>query len=335
MIMQHLLTLAAALAFTLTVQAQPTLTFATNAPVAGTAYTIERGPYVSPGNAGAMQSWDLSGLTSDSTAALQLVVPSSTTNGASFPTATVAEVSDPVTTYYRITADGIGFAGSDDGTSLIVNTPAPRYLAFPCSMGTTWSTPYAATFTYDGNAVFRSGTVSGEADGYGTLAMPWGTVQDVLRIHLMNVVQDSMELFTLDYTYDSYLYYRVGQSYPIAQLVTATIDVGFGQPQVEQFSRWAGEISTGIATPSTANGDLRLYPNPTSGEVTMDVPAGMEANTAVSVTDAAGRLVHQEQALAINGATARLDLRDLAPGLYTVQLTDGRGRRATARLSRR
>ncbi|MBS1580659.1 MAG: T9SS type A sorting domain-containing protein [Bacteroidetes bacterium] len=332
--MRYALTLAAALASILAVQAQPTLTLATNAPVAGTDYTIEHGPYVSPGNAGALQSWDLSGLTSDSTAALQLVLPSATTNGAQFPIATVAEVSAPVTSYYQVSADGIRFAGSDDGTSLIVNTPAPTYLAFPCSMGTTWSTPYAATFNYDGNDVFRSGTVTGEADGYGTVTMPWGPVQDVLRIHLMNVLQDSMELFTLEYTLDSYLFYRAGQSYPLVQLVTATIDMGFGQPQVEQFSRWADEISTGMAAPSVADQDLLLYPNPTSGEVDMRMPAGAGANATASILDAAGRVVHQERVPVSGGSTARLDLHDLAPGLYTVQLTDGQGACATARLSR-
>lgn len=330
--MKKTLTLAT-LAFALYTHAQPTLTFATNAPVAGTTYTIEHGNYVSPGSGGAAQSWDLSGLTSDSTAVMQLVAPSTTTNGAQFPNATVAEVSAPVTSYYQVTANGIGFAGSDDGTSLIANTPAPRYLAFPCSMGTSWSTPYEAQFNYDGNDVFRSGTVSGEADGYGILTMPWGTVPNVLRIHLMNVVQDSMALFTLHYTYDSYVYYRVGRSYPIAELVTATIDMGFGEPQVEQFSRWTSELSTGITAAAMVDGDLHVYPNPASGEVNFAMPAEMGTGTTVSVMDASGRLV--QQLAPITGTLAHLEVQDLASGLYTLMLTGREGQRIATRFIKR
>ncbi len=328
------LTLLAASALALTAQAQPTLTFATNAPTVGTQYTLNYGPYAEPGSAGALQNWDLSGLASDSTDVLQLVAPSSTSNGSQFPNATVAELSDPVVTYYEVTPAGIFFAGSDDGTSLIVNAPMPKYVAFPCTMGSNWTTPHAAEFAWDGDPVFRSGTVSGEADGYGTLTMPWGTVPNVLRVHLVNVMQDSLSLFTMDYTYDSYLYYVAGQSFPIAELVTATIDFGFGSPQVVQFSRWTGEISTGMGAPSFAE-ELNAYPNPTSDVVNIVVSDDMAANPSVTVLDAAGRAVHQERLTVMSGSTARLDLSPLVPGVYTLVVVDANGLRASMQVSRR
>lgn len=333
--MKQSLTLIAASAFAMNAHAQPTLTFASNAPVVGTQYTLHYdGEYVSPGNAGAMQTWDLTGLATDSIDVLEMVAPSSTTNGDQFPNATVAELSSPVTTYYQVTPEGISFAGSDDGTSLIVNAPMPKYVAFPCTMGSTWSTPHAAEFTYDDNEVFRSGTVSGHADGYGTVIMPWGTVDNVLRIHLQNVMQDSLALFTMDYTYDSYLYYVPGQSYPLAELVTATIDMGFGNPTVTQFCRWTGEISTGVvAMPPTGN-ELSAYPNPTNDVVNFAVPTGMAANATVTVLDASGRAVQQERPVVMSGSTAQVDLRQLVPGIYTLVIADRDGARATAQVAR-
>lgn len=330
--MKQTLTLFTTVAFAIGTHAQPTLTFATNAPAVGTQYTLNYGNYVGPGNAGAMQSWDLSGLLSDSTDALEMVAPSSTTNGSAFPTATVAELSSPVTTYYQVDANGIHFAGSDDGTSLIVNAPMPKYVAFPCTMGSTWSTPHSAEFEYDGEDVFRSGTVSGEADGYGTLTMPWGTVPNVLRIHLMNVMQDSLALFTMDYTYESYLYYVAGQSYPIAELVTATIDMGFGQPQVVQFSRWTGELTMGMDAPSLTDGIVRAYPNPTTDGVNIVVTDDFAANPAVTVLDAVGCAVHQQGLVVTSGNTAPLDLSGLTPGTYTLVIVDRKGLRATAQV---
>lgn len=332
--MKTTLTLLSSTAFALNALAQPTLTHATNAPVIGTAYTLHyTSTYLPPGSAGAAQSWDLSGLDTDSVDVLQLVAPSTTTNGAQFPGATIAELSDPVVTYYQVTPAGIHFAGSDDGTSLIVNAPVPRYLPFPCTMGTTWSTPYAAEFAYDDQPVHRSGTVSGTADGYGTLTMPWGTVPNVLRIHLVHVLQDSLSLFTMDYTYDSYLYYVPGQPHPIAELVTATIDMGFGTPDTVQFARWTEATSTGIDRPGGADHQISAYPNPTHDVVNIVVTEDMGTTSSATLLSRDGRIVHQERLVAFAGNTAQLDLRHLAPGLYTLVIVDLNGVRATAQLT--
>jgi hypothetical protein len=330
--MKQIFTLLAAYAFALSAHAQPTLTFATNAPTIGTQYTLNYGNYVAPGNAGAMQNWDLSTLASDSMDVLQMVAPSSTPNGSQFLNATIAEISEPVITYYQISPGGIHFAGSDDGTSIIVNSPMPKYLQFPCTMGSSWTTSHASEFTYEGDPVFRSGVITCEADGYGTLTMPSGTIQNVLRIHMLNQLQDSMAMFTIDYTYDSYLYYIVGQSYPIAELVTGTIDMGFGAPTVVQFSRWTGDITTNINV--IGGHELRVYPNPANDAVNVVLPDEVGADAIITITDASGRSVHQERLTTIGGNIARLALQHLVRGLYTLVITDGKGERMMTRLSK-
>lgn len=321
------------LASAITLVAQPTITFETNAPVPGTQYTINYGDVIAPGNSGAMQTWDLSGLTSDSTEVVHLVAPSSTPNGDQFPNSTIAEISNDVTTYYLATSDGLYFTGSDDGTSLIVNSTVPKYIEFPCTMGSSWNEPHEAVFDYDGENVFRSGIISCEADGYGTLIMPWGTVPNVLRIHMLNEMQDSLSLFTLQYSYDSYLYLVAGQSWPIAELVSATIDFGFGSPEVVEFSRWASANSTGIDPPSLTNSDLSVYPNPTSDLLNIVVTKDMGANSSVMVLDATGRSVHQEKLVVFSGSTAQVDLRHLVPGIYTLMILGGNGLHSTTQVS--
>jgi len=177
--------------------------------------------------------------------------------------------------------------------------------------------------------------VSCEADGYGTLTMPWGTVNNVLRIHMLNEMQDSLALFTMDYTYDSYLYYVAGQSYPIAELVSATIDFGFGTPQLVQFSRWTGAITTGIDAPVSDAAALNAYPNPTSDVVNIVVTDDMAANASVAVLDAMGRVAHQERLVVFSGSTAQVDMGHLAPGIYTLVIMGGNGRPSTARITLR
>lgn len=329
--MKTILTLLSLGACALSTHAQPTLTQATNAPQAGTSFSFNYGPYVQPGSAGALQTWDLSALTTDSIVEAELVLASATPNGAQFPTADVAEVNDVVTTYYDVTSDGAYFAGSDDGTTVIPNTQMGKFLPFPCTFGSTWSSPQSATFTSEGTDVFRTGFATGEADGYGTLIMPWGTVTNVLRVHWVSELRDSTQFFNIDYTYDAYLYYVTGQSYPIAELVTATVDL-FGSPSTSQFSRWTGEITMGTDGPARSEGRMHAYPNPATDGINIVVTEDMGVNPSVLVLDAAGKLAHQQVLSVAVGSTAPVDLSALVPGTYTLVVVDRKGLRSTAQV---
>lgn len=324
--MKTILTLLSLGACALSTHAQPTLTQATNAPQAGTSFSFNYGPYVQPGNAGALQTWDLSALTTDSIVEAELVLASATPNGAQFPTADVAEVNDVVTTYYDVTSDGAYFAGSDDGTTVIPNTQMGKFLPFPCTFGSTWSSLQSATFTSDGTDVFRTGSATGEADGYGTLTMPWGTVTNVLRVHWVSELRDSTQFFNIDYTYDAYLYYVTGQSYPIAELVSATFSF-LGTTQTETFSRWTGELSTGTTAPEATARSVHAFPNPATDGVNIVLTEDMGRNPSVLLLDETGRVAHQQTLSAARGSTAPVDLTTLRPGSYTLVVVDSDGLR--------
>lgn len=314
-----------------TAHAQPTFTAATNTPVPGTAYSINYGPYVAPGGAGANQTWNLATLATDSSITVQLVLPSTTTNGTQFPTATVAEESAAVTQYFRVAADGIHFAGSDDGTSVIVHVPMGRYLPFPCTFGTVWSSPQHASFTYEDMTVTRTGTFSGNVDGYGTLIIPGATIPNVLRVRWTHTVQDAIGPMTISHLYDSYAFFQVGQAHPIAELVTATINMG-GGPITNQFSRWtSADVSTGIAEQQVAT--LTAFPNPAEDEVILTWSPSLGAASTVSITDMAGRTVKHSYLIADRTGRARIDVSSLLSGMYQVTLTSTAGKHITARLS--
>ncbi len=320
--MKTLLTICSAGLFAINAHAQPVLSAATNSPTPGNAYTINYGPYISPGGAGANQTWNLSTLATDSSLAVQYVAAASTPNAAQFPAATVAEVSALVTQYYHVASDGIHFAGSDDGTSVIAHTQMGRFLAFPCTFGTSWSSPQNATFDYEGMPVTRTGIFSGHADGYGTLVMPGATIPNVLRVHWTHTLQDALDFFTINYVYDSYAYFVAGQSHPIAEIVTASIDVGSG-PQVNQFSRWSGDISTAIQ--ALGKEHIGVFPNPASDEVNVTLPPQLMAPSHIAVVDMAGRTVFNKILSGTNTRTVRIDVNSLFSGVYhlTVITTDG------------
>ena len=69
--------------------------------------------------------------------------------------------------------------------------------------------------------------------------------------------------------------------------------------------------------------EFGMFPNPTTGEVTLRVD-GFHAGVTMQVMDGAGRVVWSQQNLALQGNTV-IDLSRLSAGTYNVMLSDERG----------
>ena len=69
--------------------------------------------------------------------------------------------------------------------------------------------------------------------------------------------------------------------------------------------------------------EFGMFPNPTTGEVTLRVD-GFHAGVTMQVMDGAGRVVWSEQNLTLQGNTV-FDLSPLSAGTYNVMLSDERG----------
>jgi hypothetical protein len=80
-------------------------------------------------------------------------------------------------------------------------------------------------------------------------------------------------------------------------------------------------LTTDIDTKTPVENNIRIFPNPTSGELTIE--AEQELNQGrVSIFSMEGRQLYSEQ---IQGITAKIDLRHLQPGIYIVNV-EGDGR---------
>lgn len=323
--MKRSTTLALFIAIASFAHAQPVLTFTGNAPAPGSTRTLHYGPYVSPGGSGAIQNWDLSALTTDSTILIQHVQPGTTPNGASFPGSTVAETGAAATMFFRSASDGVYLVGSD-ADLVIPYTDQARYLPFPCTYQTNWTDDFASVFDSDGFNVFRSGTVDGTADGYGTVTMPFGTVDDVLRVHWHEETTDSTLLFTMQHTYDGYLYYVAGSSHPLAQLVSESVTF-MGQTTTHNHAQWVADVSTQVPNDAVLP-VASLYPVPTYDILNFNLPASFSGLPLISITDAQGRSVLERSMVQVDGRSGRADVSSLAPGTYHLTATDELGQRA-------
>lgn len=327
--MKHLFT-TLFLGFASFAAAQPTLTFAGNAPQPGGSYEWRFSQYVAPGSAGAGQTWDFSQLTTDSTALVTLVDPANTTFGALFPTATVAEVSEGSTVYFRAAANGVHMLGYEAEGSPIVFSDEGRFMTFPCSHQTNWTDTYSAAFQDEDMEVQISGEVAGTADGHGTLLLPTGSIPNVLRVHWVQEEESTMGMFTFNTVFDNHLYFVPGRSYPLVQTVS-TSSTFMGNTITTQFTQWVNDLSTDVPDEAAYTTTTSLFPVPTNDELNFTLPAHFSGTPLVTITDASGRSVRGTRDMATQGLRGRMDVGALPAGIYQFTATDELGQRATGR----
>jgi phosphatidylserine/phosphatidylglycerophosphate/cardiolipin synthase-like enzyme len=101
-----------------------------------------------------------------------------------------------------------------------------------------------------------------------------------------------------------------------------------GNAIANQFHQeWTARNITGVGfgDPMTLTPDLILWPNPTDGMLFLATSAGGEIR--LRLLDAAGRSVHQEHRHPAGGESLLMDVRDLVPGSYLIEVEQD-GRRA-------
>lgn len=88
-------------------------------------------------------------------------------------------------------------------------------------------------------------------------------------------------------------------------------------------------IAVGINRPQT--GIAKLYPNPATGVVNIELPAELPINKTVSVTNVLGKT--QQIAAAANGNVLTVNTEQLATGIYWLTVGDAQGKRYCEKLS--
>jgi hypothetical protein len=70
-------------------------------------------------------------------------------------------------------------------------------------------------------------------------------------------------------------------------------------------------------------GALNVYPNPTTGQLNVDVQLAIQDALVITVYNTLGQVVSQVQDTAVLGGNYKLDLSTLAKGIYHVQVVGG------------
>ncbi|MCB0795155.1 MAG: T9SS type A sorting domain-containing protein [Flavobacteriales bacterium] len=303
-------------------------------PIDGDSFIDNYAAYMAPGPGGSGQTWDFSMLTSDSTRTVSFQTPASTGYDSGFPNATIAETTGVGDyTFFESSSAGYDLQGVYL-TSLmqeIVYQDPERVLAFPCMLNTNWTDDFSSSFTSVGFPVTRTGSVTGMADGSGTLIMPYGTVNNVLRI-MTNEVYTDATIVNINYDFTTYFYYKPGVRHPLMMVFDQSITT-FGNTTTNQFIIWMQQGPQSVAELTGNNVHFDVFPNPATDVATVEYGSVGEALD-LELIDLAGRVVHQERIgiLPLGMYRHELDVQELPAGVYQVRMTTANGDQGVRRL---
>lgn len=307
--MKKIYLFGASLILGLSALAQPTITSSVN-PVIGTTFNYMRFTWDgNPGTAGANQTWDFSALSGQSSA-MAYIDPSTAPSGSSFGSANMCtNAAGQVYQFNNNSVSAQEIHGFYTASGTTVYSDPEKIMQFPCNYQTNWTDNLAGSIS---TGFTRSGTVTGEADAYGTLILPSGTYSNVLRI---KVIEDYDDLFQGNPVYATtntiYMFYIEGYHTPILALThsnTAGQETFYGN-YVDNPVLSAEEME---------QEELSIYPNPVRNNLNFTVPQTIESNYSVQIFNMSGQQVYK-----VTNPVASFDMSNFDNGVYLVLLTNG------------
>lgn len=291
------------------------------------------GDFIELTGTGPDQVWDASEATTNAAAIVTHLEPADGQATASLPGTDMVQLDGGLEYYYDIAEDGLYLLGSYNPNFPItsVYSNPQKLLEFPCILGTSWSDIYTGSYTYQGITYEQSGNSTYEAVGYGTLQLPWGDVENVLRIDVSDVYEESGNGNEFIYTTSSSFYYKPGVGFYVGRSLEASGEFNGTSTGTTRSFVFQEEFETGVDERLGNSIGVEAFPVPAQDRVSLLFTS--ESARELLVRDAAGRAV-MHRSLANKGPglyKEELDLTGLANGLYTAVIIGSHGVRGSTR----
>lgn len=317
--------LLSALATTTGLLAQPVFQSTDYQPPVGTQSAFRATDYRAPGPATNGFVLDLSAAPVGQATVSTVLLPSATPYGSTFPTATHASaalVNPQNYGYTQLTSTASLLLGLYGPSLQIVYTDPQQLAKFPLALGTTWNDNFAGTQTVSGIVVARTGTSTGNYNGYGTVILPFGTFTNVARVEMVQTYYDNYFGSTYTTIVHEVSYLKPGLSAALFSTNYSLSDAGGSLDTVGTSSTLIDPAAVGIHENGGSIG-ASVWPNPATGSTSLTL-ASPVAGLDIRVLDAAGREVRQVE-VPTNTQRIAIPVDGLAPGLYHVRAADSKG----------
>lgn len=308
-----------AVSFAASVFGQPVLTNTNCNPIIGDQFTHNLTNYVSPGSAGANQTWNLSAMTATATNSASFVTVASTPLP-SFPNANMSFKSGTTYKYYKTTTTALqNCNGVASGSITIQYTDLEDQLHFPFNYNNSYSDTWQGSYAILSTNFIRKGTTTVTADGYGTLTTPAGTFTNVMRVHLYTAYKDSIisNGFVFNRTDEEYRWYAPNSHYHVASVYTST---NSSNPNTTGGSYMDNFVNVGINEYQNQFSNVNLFPTPASDVLNISFPESISNNVEVSVSNVQGQELKKQIYNTQLSSNQTMNVSDLPAGVYFLQL---------------
>lgn len=308
--------------------AQPTLEAGAIDPVPGEVLSFSGCTFVQQGPSGAGIDWDFTTLNVVNSTTLNYISLEASGLASRFPTANVIQDNgggDLVV--YRSSAaayEQLGSASPDDTA-----TCADPFLimSYPFSYGDSFDDVVDCSETAGADTYAITGTSTSTADGWGDLNLPFGTVNNVLRVRrVQDLVSEEFNPAT-EIQLDDYSWYRPGVHRAIFTCARNRITLFGFLTLRDSASTVIQDLNVGLEELVRHDIGVDAWPNPATDrlEVTFGLSAGHKVS--IDVVDITGALVRTAQRPTLVHGVQReiIDVAGLSPGAYLVRVIDETG----------
>lgn len=320
--------------------AQPTMTVA-DGPQPDQMMTYSSSTFMPITATGPDAVWDLSAAQEMAGPdAIYFVAPDATGFEAQFPGATVATDDGTNFIFNRVAADGWYIMGQRvvaSGMSFMAHyTDEQLVMPYPCTFNTAFADSFLYNYTVQGMLVNGSGLSDYTANGFGTLILPHGTIDNVLMLSGEFTTQEEIPgVISIRNEMDIVSFYKPGFPDYLAQTREIVQYQDGEQTSTASGLFYASEdVFTAIGGPVAQAIGVQAWPVPaaTQVQVAYGLPGGRVAD--LQLVDMNGRTVRsmRDHTSASGIQVARMSVEGLPPGLYVLNLMDDRGQRGTCRV---
>ena len=300
---------------------------AANFPIIGDGFVSNMVNHQDAGPAGENTTWDFSGLMTTDFTGTGVVDPATTSNGALFPDATVAINQGGNVEYLQITDTEMIRIGVSNSQTVIIYSDGEVTLKVPTSFGDSYTDEFEAEFETYGTTFYRSGSVTATADATGTLEMPYGTVDNVLRVKITESYQDSFFFSVseiINYESEIYAWYKPGIRFPVLSFSTLTTN---DPPQTFSFGQYLESSAVSVKEIQNIDHQLSIFPNPVSEQLSVRFDLENAEQIRLSLLDTYGREVKvlEQGQFAAGNHQSNAWVNDFNSGMYIVQLQSESG----------
>ncbi len=249
---------------------------------------------------GANVNWDFSSLVLTSLGTSSNVSVATAPYASSFPTANffVRSSFDNRNSYgyYNLTTNKLEVTGLSDDNGVIFNFFNPDTIfIFPFS----YNTSFTDTYQVDINSFVESKTVI--YDAYGTVITPFGTYNNVIRL------KQTSGLGSI-----SYNWFKIN---PYTDILSANVNSNNNEINFRIYQ------PTNLATiQNQLNNKFSIFPNPTSGNISIKNASFSESETFVNVYDVLGNQIIKNEK--VDNDLKNINISDFATGLYFIKIVD-------------